>query len=91
MFQIVLLHSNLNIWIRFLEYYFKFFQFFGFFSLFVRVRLITLQIRICFLTSYKIHSGISNISNRIWIRLFGSDYRYYAHDDSMNVFNGRFS
>lgn len=56
MFQIFLMHTNLDIRIEFFRY-----NFFGFFRLTVRIRLIVLWVQIYFVTPYKTHSDISNI------------------------------
>ena len=70
MFHIITLYISLDIRTGFFGYLFKFFWFFG---LPVRIRLITLRVRICFVPPYKIHSGIFYISDRVRIEFFGSD------------------
>ena len=84
MFHIITLYISLDIRTGFFGYLFGFFGFFRIFGLPVRVRLITLRVRICFVPPYKIHSGIFYISDRVRIGFFGSgsvrisDYGFYA-------------
>ena len=88
MFHIITLYISLDIRTGFFGYLFGFFDFFWFFGLSVRVRLITLRVRICFVPRYKIHSDMFYISDRIQIRFFGSgsgsgsvrisEYGFYA-------------
>uniref|UniRef100_A0A0D3BKR1 Gnk2-homologous domain-containing protein n=1 Tax=Brassica oleracea var. oleracea TaxID=109376 RepID=A0A0D3BKR1_BRAOL len=78
------MYISLDIRTGFFGYLFGFFGFFRIFGLPVRVRLITLRVRICFVPPYEIHSGIFYISDRVRIGFFGSglvrisDYGFYA-------------
>ena len=51
-----------------------FFRGFRFFGLSIRVRLITLRVRIYFVPPYKIHLDIFYISDRVQIGFFGSNF-----------------